>query len=195
MLHASSPSGRTELRVAVLNKSDKDDCLVTLQLKDTYGDGKLMRVQPDESSGSGRMTSKKIKFGGASYKDMSGRLTGDVEAETIKAGRYAMATAKKPGTKFSFNMPRASAAVFVTQDRKRVVSEAGPARTDDDDLAVGPAEDVDTISSLYGEEQCPFDESSDVDGDEELAQLEKVAAEHHSDLPLPSSLDAAYVEY
>lgn len=58
VVHRGEFAGSTELRVVLLNKSDREDCRVALDVKGNFGDGSLMWMMPDEKSGPERMAAK-----------------------------------------------------------------------------------------------------------------------------------------
>lgn len=174
-MHTSVEHGRSEVRVVVLNKSDNDDCLVTLQLNNAFGDGRVTRVQPDDLTGPGRMKSKVIKYGGAAYKGMSGLLNVPAQSEASKVTHYRVATGRgqKLGSRYTLNMPTASAAILVAHDSGSAIVEAGDATA-----AVATDRSIITV---------PADDKSSSAADEELMQLEKSAASQPQ--PVPSSLN------
>ncbi|KAF6257825.1 hypothetical protein COO60DRAFT_1701631 [Scenedesmus sp. NREL 46B-D3] len=75
VVHRGEFAGSTELRVVLLNKSDREDCRVALDVKGNFGDGSLMWMMPDEKSGPERMAAKGIAFGGATFTDWSGLMS------------------------------------------------------------------------------------------------------------------------
>ena len=123
----------------VLNKNNASDCMVTLNLSEGFQDGRLTRVR----AGSRGISSIKATWGGKGYAFGQVRLSGNPEAEVITAvgGRDAAAAAMnggpgvmesqqpKPavwklsgcqgGTSYTFMMPKASAALLVTQSKPR----------------------------------------------------------------------------
>jgi hypothetical protein len=117
---------KKELRVVVLNKNDESDCLVTLKLSEGFQDASLTRVQAEDDTG---LAAQSVLWGGQKYEWKETQLSGTPVSELVVGVLGGDGNAEelpKPsrklrgcegGTSYTFMMPKASAALLVSQSK------------------------------------------------------------------------------